>query len=191
MSILQRLKSETLPWHQQLEQRVDVMRRLQTAEDYRELLSAFFGFCAPLEEQLAGIDWQPLGIDWQERRKIHLLESDLQRLGVNPVKIRRCDQLPALGAAELALGCLYVLEGATLGGQYIEKQLAHQLGITPETGGAFFHSYGERRGEMWNAFREVLVRFATTTDREDRIVHAAKETFQKFEEWLAGVLTAR
>lgn len=190
MSILNRLKSETLTWHQQLEQRVDVMRRLQSVDDYRALLTAFYGFYAPLEHQLGNVDWQSLGIDWPERRKIDLLERDLKLLGVDPAQISRCEQLPPLNNGALALGCLYVLEGATLGGQYIEKQLSQQLRITPAAGAAFFHSYGERRGEMWTAFREALVQFSITGEREDQLVQSAKETFQKFDGWLADALPA-
>lgn len=185
MSILQRLKSETLAWHQQVEQRVDVTHRVQSVDAYRELLVAFYGFYAPLEAELAKVDWKPLGIDWTERRKVHLLERDLSLVGVDAAEIARCDQLPALADETHALGCLYVLEGATLGGQYIERQLAQQLQMKPESGAAFFHSYGERRGEMWNLFREALVRYATTAEREDQLVRSASETFQKLDAWLA------
>lgn len=191
MSILQRLKSETLAWHQQVEQRVDVMHRLQTTSDYRGLLTAFYGFYAPLEAQLAKIDWKPVGIDWTERSKVHLLERDLHVVGAEAAEIARCEQLPWLADEAHALGCLYVLEGATLGGQYIERQLAQQLHITPESGAAFFHSYGERRGEMWNLFREVLVNFATTAERENAMVRAATDTFQKLDAWLAKGLTPK
>lgn len=185
MSILERLKTETLSWHQQVEQRVDVMHRLQNVRDYRELLIAFYGFYAPLEAELAKVDWQSLGIDWAERRKIHWLVRDLQLLGANVAEIARCEQLPSINEDAQALGCLYVLEGATLGGQYIGKQLALQLQLTPESGAAFFHSYGQRRGEMWNSFREVVVKNATTAGRKDQIVQAATETFQSLDAWLA------
>jgi heme oxygenase len=185
MSILQRLKSETLAWHQQVEQRVDVMNRVQSVDAYRKLLVAFYGFYVTLEAKLAEVDWKPLGIDWTERRKIHLLERDLRLVGADTAGIARCEHLPSLADEAHALGCLYVLEGATLGGQYIERQLAQQLHITPESGAAFFHSYGERRREMWNLFREALVRFAMNAEREDQIVKSATETFQKLDAWLA------
>jgi heme oxygenase len=185
MTILPRLKQETLPLHQQLEQRVDVLQRLQSVAAYRELLRAFYGFYAPLEQALETFDWPAVGLEWAERRKVERLETDLQRLGVDLSTIPRCTQLPAVTDAASALGCLYVLEGATLGGQFIQKELASRLQITAENGAAFFNSYGERVGPMWAEFRQVLVSFSTNTEREDQIVRAAKDTFEKFDAWLA------
>jgi heme oxygenase len=188
MTILQRLKQETLPLHQQLEQRVDVLHRLQSVAAYRELLRAFYGFYAPLEQALEPFDWRVMGLDWSERRKVERLETDLQRFGVDHSTIPRCTQLPAMTDAASALGCLYVLEGATLGGQFIQKELAARLHITAENGAAFFNSYGESVGPMWAAFRQVLVNFSTNIEREDQIVRAAKDTFEKFDAWLATAL---
>lgn len=185
MSILQRLKQETLPLHQQLEQRVDVLKRLQSVAAYRQLLVAFYGFYAPLEQALAQFEWQALGLDWAQRRKVPKLELDLQRLEVDVATLTHCEQLPVLPDLASALGCLYVLEGATLGGQIIQRELAAGLQITANNGAAFFNSYGEQVGPMWQKFREVIVNFATTTEREDRMVRAAQHTFQKFDDWLA------
>lgn len=188
MTILQRLKQETLPLHQQLEHRVDVLHRLQNVAAYRELLLAFYGFYAPLEQALETFDWPTVGLDWTERRKVERLEADLQRLGEDRSTAPRCTHLPTITDPASALGCLYVMEGATLGGQYIQKELATRLQITAENGAAFFNSYGERVGPMWTEFRQVLVNFATNSEREDQIVRAAKETFQKFDAWLASTL---
>jgi heme oxygenase len=185
MSILQRLKQETLPLHQQVEQRVDVLQRLQSVAAYRQLLEAFYGFYAPLEQALEQFEWQALGLDWAQRRKVPKLELDLQRLEVDVATLTHCEQLPVLPDLASALGCLYVLEGATLGGQIIQKELASRLQITSDNGAAFFNSYGEQVGPMWQKFREVIVNFATTTEREDRMVRAAQDTFQKFDDWLA------
>ncbi|WP_254511677.1 biliverdin-producing heme oxygenase [Anatilimnocola floriformis] len=187
LNVLQRLKQETAPLHMQLEGRVDTLKRLQSAAAYRNLLLAFYGFYEPLEQKLADVDW-PAGLNWQERQKIALLEGDLYRLDADPKTAPRCDQLPALDNQAAALGCLYVLEGATLGGQIIERELQKHLQITPQNGGAFFNGYGPRVGEMWSAFRLAVVSFADSPEREDQIVQSAKETFEKFDAWLAKAL---
>lgn len=185
MSILQRLKQETLPLHQQLEQRVDVFSCLQSLAAYRELLVAFYGFYSPLEQTLAQFEWQALGLDWAQRRKVPNLILDLQRLNVEVAKLAQCKQLPVLPDSASAIGCLYVLEGATLGGQIIQRELAAGLQITADNGAAFVNSYGAQVGSMWAAFREAVVNFATSREREDRMVRAAQDTFQKFDDWLA------
>jgi heme oxygenase len=184
MSILQRLKQETQSLHQQLEQRVDVMHHLQSVAAYQELLIAFYGYYAPLEEVLERVDWRGVGLHWPERRKVNKLDLDLQRLGIDSSKLPRCEQLPAIPNLESALGCLYVLEGATLGGQIIQKEIAEQLQIFAHNGAAFFNSYGEQVGPMWAKFREVVVNFATKVNQEDRILRTAQDTFQKFDDWL-------
>ncbi len=188
MSILPRLKQETLPLHEQIEQRVDVLNRLTSVASYRELLIAFYGYYAPLEQALEKFAWHAIGLDWDERRKVPKLETDLQRLGTEPASIARCQLLPALPDPASALGCLYVIEGATLGGQIIHKELATRTMISEENGGAFFSCYGDQVGPRWAAFRAAVVDFATTADRENRIVLAAKDTFQKFDDWLAIAL---
>jgi heme oxygenase len=83
-----------------------------------------------------------------------------------------------------------VLEGATLGGQIIDRHLRQSLGIEPATGGAFFHGYGAQVGPMWNRFREVVTDFATSDERQRAIVQSAQATFRSFDDWLAQRLVA-
>ena len=187
MTVLRRLKQETASLHEQLERHVDVLARLKNVAAYRDLLLAFYGFYEPLERQLGEVDW-PAGIDWQQRRKIAMLESDLKLLAADRSSAAVCADLPAIANQAAALGCLYVLEGATLGGQIIERELNQHLQITSQTGGAFFNSYGDRVGEMWGAFRQAILAFANSNEREDAIVAAAKGTFEKFDAWLVKSL---
>ena len=82
-------------------------------------------------------------------------------------------------------GCMYVLEGATLGGQIIRRLLKEKLSITSANGGAFFSAYGDRVRVMWNEFREALSQFAIShPDESEAIVASASETFAKFDHWL-------
>lgn len=188
--ILDTLKRETLADHIGIEQRFNLPSRLQSAGEYGRLLSYFWGFYAPVEERLAARgDWASYGIEIQQRLKAHLAIADLRALGWAPpalADLPRCQELPALDSFAQAAGCLYVLEGATLGGQYIARQTERALGLTPQHGCSFFTSYGERVGPMWLALRKAL------NDAEQRdldaaaVVGGARETFRCFDRWLAS-----
>jgi heme oxygenase len=85
------------------------------------------------------------------------------------------------------LGTAYVLEGATLGGQIITRHLQQELGIQPECGGAFFHSYGASVAPMWREFVEVLNTYPATEDEQVALVASACETFSSLEAWLGDI----
>jgi heme oxygenase len=86
-----------------------------------------------------------------------------------------------------ALGCLYVLEGATLGGQLIGRQVQRQLGLRSEHGCAFFAGYGaDQTGPMWKAFSEAVDAYGSAQPAaQGAIVAAACDTFLRFEHWIA------
>lgn len=188
--IMQRLKRDTRIYHEQIEQIVDLPSRLRSREGYRAVLVKFYGFYAPLEVGLRRIDGLALALsDVAVRRKAGLIARDLVALGVPAAELSTlsyCDDLPALPDVAHALGCLYVLEGATLGGQIIARQLTDSLGVTADSGGAFFSGYGPATGPMWRSFGAGLAAYAATPEREAAVVTAARETFRAFERWLAG-----
>lgn len=188
--ILQRLKQDTRIYHQQIEEVVDLQHRLRSREGYRSVLEQFYGFYAPLEGALAGVAGLGLALnDLVARQKTGLLACDLGALGMLPSAITllpRCRELPAMAEIAQALGCLYVIEGATLGGQIISRQISVELQLTPNQGAAFFTSYGTETGSMWRRFGTQLSAYATTPERETMIVDAALETFSTLRGWLAG-----
>ena len=55
--------------------------------------------------------------------------------GIKPSDLR--PPAPEIHDTAAALGALYVLEGATLGGRVIHRYVAGPLGLTPERGGAY------------------------------------------------------
>jgi heme oxygenase len=62
---------------------------------------------------------------------------------------------------------LYVLEGSTLGGQILTRQIHDQLGFTPEYGCQFFSRYGPRVYEMWKTFGQKAEAFCLANENED------------------------
>lgn len=187
-SSLALLRQHTRIEHARLEDRLDIFTRLQGRDEYRALLIRMYGLYDPLEARLLEAGHRhALPLDLAARRKAPLLERDLAVLGLDPVAraaIPRCAALPVLDSAAAALGCLYVLEGATLGGQLIARHLDRHLGIGTDTGGAFFTAYGERVGAMWRTVCAVLAADTCAPGEEEAMIGAARATFEAFEAWL-------
>ena len=190
-AIIDRLKAETLPNHTRLEGSPLLLPLARQGVDrgsYQRLLALFYGYFHPLE---ALIDRFPAVHaflpDYPRRRKADWLLQDLQQ--VVPSSEYRipllCDNLPEINHDSQALGCLYVMEGSTLGGQYISRVLAHQLGLEASTGARFFNGYGAETAHHWKAFQRALVAFNEQRGEPDLIIEAANQTFEKLSGWLA------
>lgn len=185
--ILTRLRHETRTHHDAVEARLGLLDRPVTPDGYRDLLRRFWGYYEPVEERLGGVaGWAATGFDFDRRRKTALLERDLAAAGVGRELLDgfRCAALPDLSGVPQALGCLYVLEGATLGGRVITRHLRSQLGGPFPC--AFFASYGEEVGGMWKAFGTFLTGYAAGRDVDDVIVGSARATFDTLGAWLAA-----
>ncbi len=184
-SILLRLKDDTRCHHEALERQLDLLDPTLTTARYVVLLMRFYGFYAPIEARLARVPGlHALGLDFDARRKTPLLVQDLTHFGQHEIdQIARCADLPALDSVDHALGCLYVLEGATLGGQIIIRHLRERIGIGATLGGCFFASYGAHVGRMWKAFGACVTSASVTAGSMDLVVGSARETFAAFGRW--------
>ena len=128
-AIHDRLRRATRASHERLEAIVDVTRAARTPEGYRRLLAAMLGFHDPFEAALGRLDWTGAGIDFAARRKSHLIEADLATLGLaraDIARLPRCLDVPVPDDLPAGFGCLYVVEGATLGGRLILRQVGEE-----------------------------------------------------------------
>lgn len=180
--IMGKLKEATREQHENLENTVDVMNQMFSMENYKTLLSKFYRFYSSIEPELAKLDLKKYGYDLNDRLKTPKLEKDLESLGIldEAKKLPAWNNLPSLDSAEKAFGALYVIEGATLGGQVINRHLKQHLDLTPENGGLFFSGYGAKTGERWKEFIEITTNFAFQAKADETIVEAAKNTFDSF-----------
>jgi heme oxygenase (biliverdin-IX-beta and delta-forming) len=159
---------------------------------YTALLQKLFGYYKPLEERIAALPgWHNLPVDLGRRQKAPLLARDLLWLKVTQPQLSQlpqCERLPEVKSITQALGCLYVLEGATLGGQIIGRHLKKNLALDENRGCAFFCSYGDEVGLMWKCFRETLSSHCSKHGRteEEQLVTSACETFVSLDYWLFG-----
>lgn len=176
------LKTATQAQHRAVEALMPVMHPSLTSLGYARLLCRLQAIVQPLETRLVDLE-VPEMFDLPRRLKAPLLSRDLAWFpAVHPV----LPVTPALAGVPEALGALYVLEGATLGGQIISRHLHQTLGITPERGGAYFSGYGRSTGQMWQAFSQQMDQVVSAAD-QGRVVAGARGTFQVFSEMFQGV----
>jgi heme oxygenase len=176
--ILQRLRTETRPYHDALE--LNQFNQDLTAGTLSEattthFLAKMYGFLRPYEDRLRHYTLPP---SWQQeqRYRAHLILGDL---GTDAAALPLCPALPPLDTLPQLLGAMYVMEGSTLGGQVIARQLT-KADISTR---AYFTGYAERTGPMWKSFCQQLSE-AATPETEDEIVQSASRTFQHLETWL-------
>jgi heme oxygenase len=185
--ILTMLRERTRPLHDRVEGGLEILSFTRSLDRYQVLLQRLYGFYLPVEDVLMPMTagGRIPGIDYRERRKTPKIAHDLRAIAPSTrfQELPLCTDLPALNTAEQVLGCLYVLEGATLGGQIISRQLRESLGIAAEDGGAFYHGYGSDTGRQWKTFGSAATVFAATCPSYEPILTSACDTFERFEQW--------
>jgi heme oxygenase len=184
MTLLERLKIETREAHDRIENAIDLDRRIASRDAYRDLLSRFYGFHRAWEEEAA--DKAPDRAFFQSRCKTRLLARDLEALGLKSddiIRLPQCRPLMPLPAPEAVLGSMYVVEGSTLGGAIIARQVEKRLGFTAETGCAYFRSYGRDVAAMWKSLGAMLLE-ASSPEADEMIVESARKTFTVMHDWL-------
>jgi heme oxygenase len=179
-----RLRLHTRDLHDRLERAVCLPRSLS---ECRNLLARFYGFISAWQSAVEPL-LQSVVHDLPRRRKSRTLEADLKYLGLDDhalAGVPRCPRLPELPDADAALGSMYVMEGSTLGGQVIAHHLEANLGLRDGRGYSYFLSYGPEVGRMWRRFLDVL-RDASSPQRDERIIAAAEQTFDRLYDWFSG-----
>jgi heme oxygenase (biliverdin-IX-beta and delta-forming) len=187
-----RLKTETKPSHDSVERFAHsdkIMDHSLSLDQYRELIVSQYLLHHHLEAQLAEVlsPEQLAALEFDQRRKLPFLAQDLAE--VAPGAPEDATDLLAdyrLASVYDALGAMYVLEGSTLGGAVIRRELAknpHLVGQVADF--RYYGCYGPLIGERWKNFQGLLNAWAVTDEQQDAVVAKAKETFALFERLLA------
>jgi heme oxygenase len=191
-SALESVRTATAESHRLLEA-MPVQARLlaqdYSAAEYRCMLERMYGFYEPLGHAIAAHEhagkW---GLRVADR--VELLRSDLAELGLTAAdlsNLERCTRLPLVDTADRALGCAYVLEGATLGGRVIFK---HLMRVFPDRAAIplrFFAGDGDRTAESWRRFCGA---FNASAADVDEVSAAACAAFDSIAAWLNEPLAA-
>jgi heme oxygenase len=184
LSTSQELKQYTQKNHLQLEKvMVNEIHKITSELGYVLFLKIFYGYFAGLEVNIAQfVDKNELS-DYPKRRKTSLLSNDLISLGASLPSIATDEELPTINNLLQAFGALYVMEGSTLGGQYIANMIREQLQWKELKAVSFFEGYGSETVGMWESFKTVLDEHATTKEDLQTILKSSDETFVKFKSW--------
>ncbi|CAI8759071.1 heme oxygenase (biliverdin-IX-beta and delta-forming) [Pseudomonas sp. IT-93MI4] len=185
--VLQDLRAGTAELHIALEKRLPFFSDTLDSNAFLRLMQAYYGFYRPLESALLDSGVIPVDFDLAPRLKAPTLFNDLQALGLTAEAIARlplCQSLPVIDSSDACLGVLYVLEGATLGGQILRREIASRLSLNADNGAAFLDIYGAATGRRWRAFIEYLGSRSLDASEREAVVAAARTTFSCFERWL-------
>ncbi|MCA0144173.1 biliverdin-producing heme oxygenase [Blastococcus sp. LR1] len=184
--VLRRLRTGTAAEHEAVEATLDLLDPRLDRDRLGRALAVMHGFWVAaehgLDEWAARCPADAAAVDWPRRRRADLFAADLRALGADVPD--DAPQLPAVTGTDEALGRLYVLEGSTLGGTFIDRHLA-TLPPLADVRIAAFSPYGPETGAMWAAFRRFTRAHVAAGGEVDRIVAAARETFQALAEHCA------
>lgn len=172
------LKLNTNQFHDGVEAKFEsqkIFDKSYTLNDYRQILWLNYLFHLHYENKAfaAVSEETSKALDLESRRKLHLLEIDLRNLDMEGVEVS--EEIEVKNEAE-AFGILYVMEGSSLGGNVIKKQLSQN----PEFMGMSFHffgCYGEKTGEFWKKFKEVLDNKFPESQYDD-VLKGTKKAYQ-------------
>lgn len=187
---LGRLRSETAPLHRKLEQSplsVIVMNPAITAHQYALYLTAMRSVMAWCEAIIYPVIAAVI-TDLDCRKKLDAIDHDLSSLKNFATE---SIHLPAFSFSEptsvaKAIGFMYVLEGSSLGGMVIVKQLQRQPFLNQDTS-RFLTVYGKNTGSYWKTFLNELCLYATNNMAEDEIIDGAVEGFRSIETYFHSI----
>ena len=180
MSVMKALKDATWDIHMDLEKRLAVKNRFAELPSYRAHLGRLWAFFDQAEQDWA-VHLNRVLPDFDARRKAPLLLQDCRALGV---ALQPGAPVPSAADGPSALGGFYVLEGSTLGGQYLQPIVERQLGLTSATGASYLTSYGLDVKAMWSSFGAVMEAQCQSADSLGCAVNTARLTFQSLADWL-------
>jgi heme oxygenase len=182
--VLRLLRTGTAEEHEDVERTLDLLDPGLTPARLASVLDRMHGFWRAAE---AGLDaWAAREaadaerLAWSRRRRAHLFAADLASLDA-PASATAPD-LPSIPGTDEALGRMYVLEGSTLGGTFIDRHLASLPALSGVRIGAF-SPYGEQTGAMWADFRRATRERAASGGSPQAMLTAARSTFAALAGW--------
>jgi heme oxygenase len=182
------MRAATAASHEQVERTLGLMAPDLDRDRLIAALTRLHGFWSAAE---AGLDsWagrRPADaerLQWARRRRAHLFAADLAALDSAPAGPGVPD-LPDVPTTDDALGRLYVLEGSTLGGTFIDRHLRGLPSLGDGVRVRAFSPYGSETGAMWHAYRQVTREHVAAGGDPRQVVAAARGTFAALSAWCA------
>ncbi|RRJ89239.1 biliverdin-producing heme oxygenase [Flavobacterium macacae] len=180
ITFLNNLKAKTSEPHKQLEAlpiSMSIIAPTITVEEYALYLSLMHDVVQNLENDIYPILQEEIA-DLDERKKAQQILSDLKVAGSE----KKQTVSPFKNASEMsvafAMGIMYVVEGSTLGGRFILKNVQKNLGYNEEKGASYFSGYGNKTGSFWKKYLNSLTEFESKTNSHEEIIAGADYAFR-------------
>ena len=197
---LKLLREATRPEHEATEASVPLLRPDLTRADYVAVLHRFHRVVCAWDTVAAAEAPAAYAELVRQRSRCASLQADLNFFGEMKLhlppeellhEIRELigdhGQAPHDERSSRFLGAMYVLEGSTLGGQYIAHQVEAGLKLQPGEGDHFFRGYGKDTMPKWREFQQALL--ALPDAQSGPVIAAAKQMFGLFQHWLTRDVT--
>ncbi len=158
------LKEKTQELHDQLENLMfvsEIMNKSLSLDQYKRNIVINYAVHKQWEYQLFETLSEEMQhkLDVDLRKKLPALEKDIKELNIEEGEVfYHSDAQPGILKNDaFILGALYVLEGATLGGHVIAKNLSGNPNFTDQNVPLNYYSvYGENLMNNWKSFVEIL-----------------------------------
>jgi heme oxygenase len=158
---------------------------------YQALLAMYTALYRAVEQQVESfIACNDIPFEYSSRRKTDWLLEDIAYFSMNlqylPWQPPELPALPDLTNCGALIGTMYVIEGATLGGQIISRHLKDHLGLDRDSGARFFHGYGDAltTRNKWLEFCHFANSIGTTQDLQASAQGSAVHIFELIENQL-------
>jgi len=170
---IDRLRLHTRAAHAELDESLHLIDRLSAMPQRLGVLAGYHRFHHGTEAAVAPVLGRIADLDFSARRRSPLIAEGIGILG-QEVLPARADTLGIFTRAE-AFGALYVLEGSSLGGRVILKELKRR-GVSL-AGLGFLDPYGDNTGPRWQSFLAILEREVASGEQQCDAVTGALSTF--------------
>lgn len=167
------LKEHTKKYHDETEDHLQskkIFDKSYTLDDYKKLLLHNYQLVSQYEPQILEKLKNHKELELHLRKKIDVLRTDLENLEIST---ETEDPPQNIENEAEAFGALYVMEGSTLGGNVIAKQLKKNPEFE-DVDFNYFGVYGENTGPYWQTFKSIIDEKITEEDYQDCLIGAKK-----------------
>jgi len=173
------LRAATRDAHDRVERELGLRAMTSSLISYARALQILEASLSEALRGLTDVKWSCWEPDLQGLKVRHdWLREDLRALDHDPIELPARLALTTTGQG---LGCLYVVEGAALGGQAIYTAAHRALSVTSGKGGRYFHGLGTQTVSAWQMFLDEINKFPASSSLGDEAERGALATFDLFE----------
>jgi heme oxygenase len=181
-TFLENLRTITAQEHEALEAlpvSVSILNPKVTNEEYGLYLALMRDIVKDAEQNVFPV-LKNIVSDLPQRLRLDFIENDIQTIGYNkaPANATPLSSDERTKTPAFALGIFYVLEGSTLGGRVILKNINAALGYDAQKGARYFEGYGGETGSTWRRFLGEFSAYEAQNNTAEAIIAGANFAYQ-------------